>query len=71
MGMGYTQGAAAGSDQRLTRRAVQARAAGRRVLDVYASQGAVALAALAGGAPEALAVDSSLEAIGHARPATP
>eukprot|EP00667_Euglena_gracilis_P011800 EG_transcript_12072 len=56
-------------DQRLTRRAVQARAAGRRVLDVYASQGAVALAALAGGAPEALAVDSSLEAIGHAQEA--
>jgi 23S rRNA (cytosine1962-C5)-methyltransferase len=46
-------------DQRPARARVRALAAGKRVLDAFAYQGGFALAALAGGATEAFAVDQS------------
>lgn len=50
-------------DQRLARRRVRELAAGRRVLDLFSYQAAFALAALAGGASGALAVDQSADAV--------
>jgi 23S rRNA (cytosine1962-C5)-methyltransferase len=50
-------------DQRPARGQVQALARGRKVLDLFAYQGAFSLAALAGGATSALAVDQSAEAL--------
>lgn len=46
-------------DQRLNRRRAEARAAGRKVLDLFCYQGEWALHAARGGAAEVLAVDSS------------
>jgi 23S rRNA (cytosine1962-C5)-methyltransferase len=54
-------------DQRLNRRIVRELAAGRRVLDGFCSTGGFGVYALAGGATEALAIDSSDYAIGAAR----
>jgi 23S rRNA (cytosine1962-C5)-methyltransferase len=53
-------------DQRLNRRAVEARAAGRRVLDLFCYQGEWALHAARGGAASVLAVDSSAPALAAA-----
>ena len=53
-------------DQRLNRRVVEARAAGRRVLDVFCYQGEWALHAARGGAASVLAVDSSEGALAAA-----
>ena len=50
-------------DQRPARQRVREHAAGRRVLDLFSYQGGFALAALAGGASEAIAVDQSAEAL--------
>jgi 23S rRNA (cytosine1962-C5)-methyltransferase len=54
-------------DHRDTRRVVQAHAAGRRVLDVFCNAGAFALHALAGGAREAVGIESAPEALAAAR----
>ena len=56
-------------DQRPARRIAQQLAAGRRVLDLFAYQGGFGLAALAGGAVSALAVDQSAVALGLAEEA--
>lgn len=53
-------------DQRPARALVQSLAKGRRVLDLFAYQGAFALHALRGGATSALAVDQSVEALTQA-----
>jgi 23S rRNA (cytosine1962-C5)-methyltransferase len=53
-------------DQRPARAFVRAHARGRRVLDLFSYQGGFALAALAGGAASARAVDQSAEALGRA-----
>jgi 23S rRNA (cytosine1962-C5)-methyltransferase len=50
-------------DQRWNRRSIEARAAGRRVLDLFAYQGEWALHAARGGATEVIAVDSSAPAL--------
>ena len=54
-------------DQRLNRRVAEARAAGRRVLDLFCYQGEWALHAARGGAREVVAVDSSEPALAAAR----
>ena len=54
-------------DQRPARAWVRRHAAGRRVLDLFAYQGAFALAALRGGAVSALCVDESDAALERAR----
>lgn len=54
-------------DQRPNRMRIKALAAGARVLDAYCYAGGFTLAALAGGAPEVVAVDSSAKALGWAR----
>lgn len=54
-------------DQRPARQLVRELANGRDVLDLFAYQGAFALAALAGGARSAVAVDQSDEALARAR----
>jgi len=54
-------------DQRLNRRVAEARAAGRRVLDLFCYQGVWALHAARGGAREVVAVDSSEPALAAAR----
>ncbi len=56
-------------DQRPARGAVSQLAKGRRVLDLFAYQGAFSLAALAGGATSALAVDQSGDALAAAEDA--
>ena len=56
-------------DQRQARGIAQELASGRRVLDLFAYQGAFGLAALAGGAVSALAVDQSADALGLAEEA--
>lgn len=56
-------------DQRPARARVAELAQGRRVLDLFSYQGAFALAALRGGASEALAVDQSGPALERARAA--
>ncbi len=53
-------------DQRLNRRVAEARAAGRRVLDLFCYQGEWALHAARGGAESVLAVDSSAAALAAA-----
>ena len=53
-------------DQRPARALVQSLAKGRRVLDLFAYQGAFALHALRGGATSALAIDQSEEALAQA-----
>jgi 23S rRNA (cytosine1962-C5)-methyltransferase len=53
-------------DQRPARGTVKEIAKGRRVLDLFAYQGAFSLCALAGGAASALAVDQSEPALAHA-----
>jgi 23S rRNA (cytosine1962-C5)-methyltransferase len=53
-------------DQRLNRRRAEARAAGRRVLDLYAYQGEWALHCQRGGAESVLCVESSAAAIAAA-----
>jgi len=53
-------------DQRLNRRLAEARAAGRRVLDLFCYQGEWALHAARGGAAAVLAVDSSEPALAAA-----
>ena len=54
-------------DQRLTRARVRELAAGRRVLDVFSYAGAMSMAALAGGAASAVAVDQSRAALDQAQ----
>ncbi|MEO8305063.1 MAG: class I SAM-dependent methyltransferase [Betaproteobacteria bacterium] len=54
-------------DQRDSRATVRALAAGRQMLNVFAYSGAFALAALAGGAVNALSIDSSADALALAR----
>jgi 23S rRNA (cytosine1962-C5)-methyltransferase len=54
-------------DQAENRAFLRARAAGARVLDLYAHVGGWALAAMAGGAREAVAVDSSATAVALVR----
>jgi 23S rRNA (cytosine1962-C5)-methyltransferase len=54
-------------DQRENRRRVQQIAGGARVLDAYCYAGGFALAALAGGARVAVAIDTSARALGWAR----
>jgi 23S rRNA (cytosine1962-C5)-methyltransferase len=54
-------------DQRLNRRALEARAAARRVLDLFSYQGEWALHAARGGAASVLAVDASEAALAVAR----
>jgi 23S rRNA (cytosine1962-C5)-methyltransferase len=54
-------------DQRDNRRLVRGHAAGRRVLNAFCYTGGFTLAALAGGAAEALSIDSSPAAIALAR----
>ncbi len=54
-------------DQRENRRRAEARAAGRRALDLYCYQGEWALHMMRGGATEVLAVDSSSPALDAAR----
>jgi len=54
-------------DHRDTRRVVRAHAAGRRVLDVFCNAGSFALHALAGGAREAVGIESAPEALAAAR----
>ncbi len=54
-------------DQRENRSLVARFAQGRRVLDLFAYQGAFSLSAIAGGAPSALAIDSSAPALEAAR----
>ena len=54
-------------DQRENRRLAEARATGRRVLDLFCYQGEWALHAARGGATEVLAVDSSAPALAAAR----
>lgn len=54
-------------DQRLNRARAEARAAGRRVLDLFCYQGEWALHAARGGAAEVLAVDASSSALAAAR----
>jgi 23S rRNA (cytosine1962-C5)-methyltransferase len=56
-------------DQRPARARVQALASGARVLDLFAYQGAFALAALAGGARSALAIDQSAASLERAQAA--
>ncbi|GAB4143833.1 MAG: class I SAM-dependent rRNA methyltransferase [Planctomycetota bacterium] len=56
-------------DQAPARAAVRRLAKGRAVLDLFSYQGGFALAALAGGAASALAVDQSREALGRAEAA--
>jgi 23S rRNA (cytosine1962-C5)-methyltransferase len=56
-------------DQRPARRRVRELAAGRRVLDLFSYQGAFSLAALAGGATSAVAVDQSAAALERAQSA--
>jgi 23S rRNA (cytosine1962-C5)-methyltransferase len=53
-------------DQRPARAAIRELARGRRVLDLFSYQGAFSLAALAGGAASALAVDQSEPALARA-----
>jgi 23S rRNA (cytosine1962-C5)-methyltransferase len=53
-------------DQRLNRRVAEARAAGRRVLDLFCYQGEWAMHAARGGATAVLAVDSSAAALAAA-----
>jgi 23S rRNA (cytosine1962-C5)-methyltransferase len=54
-------------DHRLNRRALQAHAAGRRVLDAFCNTGSFALYALAGGAASAVAIEISPECLALAR----
>jgi 23S rRNA (cytosine1962-C5)-methyltransferase len=54
-------------DQRLNRRVAEARAAGRRVLDLFCYQGEWSLHAARGGAREVFAADSSEPALAAAR----
>lgn len=54
-------------DQRMNRRRAEARAAGRRVLDLFCYQGEWTLHALRGGAREVVAVDASEPALAAAR----
>jgi 23S rRNA (cytosine1962-C5)-methyltransferase len=54
-------------DQRENRRRTQQLANGARVLDAYCYAGGFALAALAGGAREVVAIDTSARALGWAR----
>lgn len=54
-------------DQRASRAAVRALAAGREMLNVFAYSGAFALAALAGGAAHVLSIDSSADALALGR----
>jgi len=54
-------------DQRDSRAAVRALAAGREILNVFAYSGGFALAALAGGAVRVLSLDSSADALALAR----
>jgi 23S rRNA (cytosine1962-C5)-methyltransferase len=56
-------------DQRDARACVRTLAAGRDVLDLFSYQGGFALAALAGGAKSALAIDQSESALQHAHQA--
>lgn len=56
-------------DQRDARRRVEQLADGRRVLDLFAYQGGFSLAALAGGARSALAIDQSATALARAESA--
>jgi len=53
-------------DQRMNRRVAEARASGRRVLDLFCYQGEWSLHAARGGAAEVLAVDSSAPALAAA-----
>jgi len=54
-------------DQRLNRRRAEARAHGKRVLDLFCYQGEWAMHAARGGAGEVMAVDSSAPALAAAR----
>ena len=54
-------------DQRMNRRRAEARASGRRVLDLFCYQGEWTLHALRGGAREVMAVDSSEPALSAAK----
>ena len=54
-------------DQRPNRAAIASVAAGARVLDLFCFSGGFALSALAGGAAEVLAIDSSADALALAR----
>jgi 23S rRNA (cytosine1962-C5)-methyltransferase len=54
-------------DQRVNRARLRALASGARVLDAYCYAGGFSLAALAGGAREAVAIDSSARALAWAR----
>src|SRR5207237_9690725 len=54
-------------EQRLNRRRAEARARGKRVLDLFCYQGEWTLHALRGSAASALAVDSSADALAAAR----
>lgn len=54
-------------DHRMNRRALQAHARGRRVLDVFCNTGAFALYALAGGAERATGIEASAECLELAR----
>lgn len=54
-------------DQRDNRALVRSLAAGRRVLDAFCYSGGFALAAMAGGASDVLAIDSSADAIAQGR----